>query len=45
MNMKRSLAIIKGVLRRIQHDKRTMAMLVFVPLIVMFIFGYTWNGL
>lgn len=44
MNVKRSLAITKGILRRIQHDKRTMAMLVFVPLVIMFIFGYSFGG-
>lgn len=44
MNMKRSLAIAKGILRRIRHDKRTMALIVFVPLIIMFIFGYSFGG-
>lgn len=44
MNLKRTLAITKGILRRIQHDKRTMAMLVFVPLVIMFIFGYSFGG-
>ncbi len=42
--MKRSLTITKGVLRRIRHDKRTMALIVFVPLIIMFIFGYSFGG-
>ena len=44
MNIKRSLAITKGILQRIRHDRRTMALIVFVPLIIMFIFGYSFGG-
>ncbi len=44
MNARRTLAITKKVLRSLRHDRRTVAFLVFMPIFMIAIFGYTFGG-
>lgn len=44
MNARRVLAIALKTLRSLRHDKRTAGFLVFMPLFMIAIFGYTFGG-
>jgi len=44
VNLKNSIIIAKRICKQIRHDKRTMAMLIITPLVIMFIFGYSFGG-
>lgn len=42
--MNRSIIIARNILLRIRHDRRTLVMIVMMPLLFMFLFGYTFAG-
>jgi ABC-2 type transport system permease protein len=44
MGFRVSAAIAKNILRQIGHDRRTVGMIVMMPLIFIFLFGYTFAG-
>lgn len=44
MNIGRMLSVAKKNLRSLKHDRRTVAFIVLVPLLIMTIFGYTFGG-
>lgn len=44
MNARRMMAITRKVLRSLRHDRRTVAFLVFMPIFMIAIFGYTFGG-
>jgi ABC-2 type transport system permease protein len=44
MGLRVSVAIAKNILRQISHDRRTVGMIVMMPLIFIFLFGYTFAG-
>jgi ABC-2 type transport system permease protein len=44
MNMRRVLAVTRKTLRSLKHDRRTAGFLVFMPLFMIAIFGYTFSG-
>jgi len=44
MNMRRTFAVARKVLRSLRHDRRTAAFLVLMPLFMIAIFGYTFGG-
>lgn len=44
MGFRVSAAIAKNILRQIGHDRRTVVMIVMMPLIFIFLFGYTFAG-
>jgi len=44
MNPRRILAIARKNLRSLKHDRRTAGFLVFMPLLLITIFGYTFGG-
>lgn len=44
MNVKRTLAVSGRNLRQLSHDRRTLAMLVVIPLLIMILFGYVFSG-
>ncbi|MBN1677440.1 MAG: ABC transporter permease [Candidatus Thermoplasmatota archaeon] len=44
MNPRRILAIAMKNLRGLKHDRRTVGFLVFMPLLLITIFGYTFGG-
>ena len=44
MRLERVLAIAKKNLRSLKHDRRTVGFLVFMPLLMITIFGYTFGG-
>lgn len=44
MGLRISLAISKNIFRQIGHDRRTAGMIVMMPLIFIFLFGYTFTG-
>jgi len=44
MNPRRVLAIARKNLRTLKHDRRTVGFLVFMPLLLITIFGYTFGG-
>ena len=44
MNIGRMLSIAKKNLRSLKHDRRTVAFIIIVPLLIMTIFGYTFGG-
>jgi len=44
MNPRRILAIARKNLRSLKHDRRTVGFLVFMPLLLITIFGYTFGG-
>jgi ABC-2 type transport system permease protein len=44
MGFRVSVAIAKNILRQIGHDRRTVGMIVMMPLIFIFLFGYTFAG-
>jgi len=44
MNVHRTLAVSKKVLRSIKHDRRTAGFLILMPLLMVMIFGYAFGG-
>jgi ABC-2 type transport system permease protein len=44
MKLSRVLAVAQKNLRSLKHDKRTIGFLVFMPLLMITIFGYTFGG-
>lgn len=44
MGLRVSVAIAKNILRQISHDRRTVGMIVMMPLMFIFLFGYTFAG-
>ncbi len=44
MNARRMLGVTKKTLRALKHDRRTAGFLVFMPLFMIAIFGYTFGG-
>jgi len=44
MNLRRTVAISRKVLRSLRHDRRTVAFLVLMPIFMIAIFGYTFGG-
>lgn len=44
MNVTRVLAMARKVLRSLRHDKRTVGFLIFMPIFMIAIFGYTFGG-
>jgi len=44
VNARRMMAITSKVLRSLRHDRRTVAFLVFMPIFMIAIFGYTFGG-
>ncbi len=44
MNMRRVMAIARKNLRALRHDRRTVAFIVAVPLLMITLFGYTFGG-
>lgn len=44
MKLDRVLAVSRKTLRSLRHDRRTVAFLVFVPLLMIALFGYTFGG-
>ena len=44
MNLRRTLEVAKKTLRSLKHDRRTAGFLVFMPLFMIAIFGYTFGG-
>jgi ABC-2 type transport system permease protein len=44
MNVRRMLAVARKTLRSLKHDRRTAGFLVFMPLFMIAIFGYTFGG-
>ncbi len=44
VSTKRILSVTKRVLRQISRDHRTFGMIIFMPIIIMFIFGIAFSG-
>jgi ABC transporter DrrB family efflux protein len=44
MNSRRILGFSKRVLKQFRHDKRTMAFILIMPLVLIIVFGYTFGG-
>ena len=44
MRLDRTLVVAKKTLRSLRHDRRTVAFVVFVPLLMIALFGYTFGG-
>ncbi|MFH0816135.1 MAG: ABC transporter permease [Methanobacteriota archaeon] len=44
MNMRRTLAFTKRALQQFRHDRRTLAFIIAMPLLMITIFGYTFGG-
>jgi ABC transporter DrrB family efflux protein len=44
MNIRRTLGFTKRVLKQLRHDRRTLAFIIIVPLLMVLIFGYTFGG-
>ncbi|MGZ4929267.1 MAG: ABC transporter permease, partial [Halobacteriota archaeon] len=44
MNIKRAVAVAKRVFIDLKHDKRTVAMIIIVPIGFMLAFGYVFQG-
>jgi ABC-2 type transport system permease protein len=44
MNLKRTLAVTKRVFRNTKNDKRTLGLMLFAPILVMFVFGLAFSG-
>jgi ABC-2 type transport system permease protein len=44
MNIQRTFAVARKTLRSLRHDRRTAGFLVFMPLFMIAIFGYTFGG-
>ena len=44
MNMRRTLAFTKRSLMQFRHDKRTLAFVLIMPLVMMLVFGYAFGG-
>jgi ABC-2 type transport system permease protein len=44
MSFRRTLAFTRRILLQFRHDRRTLAFVLVVPLLMMLIFGYTFGG-
>ncbi len=44
MNMRRTFAFTKRALQQFRHDRRTLAFILVMPLLMITIFGYTFGG-
>lgn len=44
MNIRRTLALTRRLLKQFRHDRRTMAFMVMMPLLMILVFGYTFGG-
>jgi ABC-2 type transport system permease protein len=44
MNLRRTLAFTRRTLLQFRHDRRTLAFVLIMPLMMMLIFGYTFGG-
>ena len=44
MNLRRTLAFTRRILLQFRHDRRTLAFVLVVPILMMLIFGYTFGG-
>ena len=44
MNFMRMLAVSKNIFKRLRHDRRTIGMIVLMPIIFMVLFGFTFAG-
>ncbi len=44
MNARRTLAVSRRVLRGIRHDRRSVGLIVFAPIMAMFVFGVAFSG-
>ena len=44
MNISRSFAVTKRVLRDLEHDRRTLALIFVAPIFIMCIFGVAFAG-
>jgi ABC-2 type transport system permease protein len=44
MNLRRTLAFTKRALQQFRHDRRTLAFILIMPLLMIVIFGYTFGG-
>ncbi|UCE90733.1 MAG: ABC transporter permease [Methanobacteriota archaeon] len=44
MNVRRMMGVARKTLRSLRHDRRTAGFLVFMPLFMIAIFGYTFGG-
>lgn len=44
MSLRAIIAISNNNFRKIRHDKRTLAMIIVMPLMFMFLFGFTFSG-
>lgn len=44
MSARAALAIAKNNFRKIRHDRRTLGMIIVMPLMFMFLFGFTFAG-
>ena len=44
MNFRRTFAFTRRILLQFRHDRRTLAFVLIVPLLMMLIFGYTFGG-
>jgi ABC-2 type transport system permease protein len=44
MNVGRAFSITKRVFRGLKHDRRTIALILFAPLLAMFVFGIAFSG-
>ena len=44
MNVRRAFSITKRVFRGLKHDRRTIALILFAPLLAMFLFGIAFSG-
>lgn len=44
MNVRRTLAITRRVLRGVKHDRRSMGLMIVAPMMAMFVFGIAFSG-
>ena len=44
MNLRRTLAVSRRVLRGIRHDRRSLGLILFAPIMAMFVFGIAFSG-
>lgn len=44
MNMRRTLAFTRRMLKQFRHDRRTFVFVMLMPLLMMLLFGYTFGG-
>lgn len=44
MNVRRTVAVSRRVLRGIRHDRRSIGLILFAPIMAMFVFGIAFSG-